>query len=45
MRTFIDAEEYRCHIKVDKVVMVRWQDEKRLVPAKIMQMDGMYLIF
>ena len=30
--------------KVDEVVMVRWQDEKRLVPAKIMQMDGMYLL-
>ena len=43
-RTSIAAEEYRCHIKVNKVVMVRWQDEKRLVPAKIMQMDGMYFL-
>ena len=43
-RTSIVAEGFRCRIKVDEVVMVRWQDEKRLVPAKIMQMDGMYLL-
>ena len=45
-QTSIVAEGYRCHVKVDKVVMVSWQDEKRLVPTKIMQMDGMcFLIF
>ena len=46
VQTAIVAEGYRCHIKVDKVVMVRWEDENKLVPAKIMQMDGMhFLIF
>ena len=43
-RTSIVTEGYRCHVKVDKVVMVRWEDEKKLVPAKIMQMDGMYFL-
>ena len=43
-RTSIVAEGYRSHTKVDKVVMVCWEDEKTLVPAKIMQMDGMYFL-
>ena len=43
-RTSIVAEGYRCHIKVDEVVMVRWQNEENLVPAKIIQMDGTYLL-
>ena len=43
-QTSIVAEEYRCHIKVNKVMMVCWQDEKRLVLAKIMQMDSMYFL-
>ena len=43
-QTTIVAEGYRCQVKVGRVVMVRWEEETKLVPAKIMQMDGMYFL-
>jgi len=40
-RTSIIAEGYRSHVSVGSVVKVLWHKESRLVPAKIIQMDGM----
>ena len=39
--TSIIAEGYRSHVTVGSVVKVLWHKERRLVPAKIIQMDGM----
>ncbi|XP_068691946.1 uncharacterized protein [Montipora foliosa] len=44
VHTAIIAEGYRCSVTVGSLVKVHWEDESRLVPAKIIQMDGDFIL-